>query len=57
VALVAGHAVGLIPDIATAAARSSEPEEAAFASSPTATAAYQPIIQSYIDWQRSLDRP
>jgi xylulokinase len=57
VALVAGHAVGLIPDIPAAAARSSEPEEAAFAPSPTATATYRPIIQSYIDWQRSLDRP
>lgn len=55
VALVAGRAVGLVSDIAAAAVRASEPEERAFVPSPIANATYRPLIQNYIDWQRSLD--
>ena len=56
VALVAGHAVGLVPNLADAAARASEPVTAAVAPRPEASAAYRPIIQRYVQWQQSLDR-
>lgn len=56
VALVAGHAVGLVPDLAEAAARASTPVTEPVAPRPHASAAYRPIIRRYIQWQRSLDR-
>lgn len=57
VALVAGHAVGLIPDMVEAAARASEPVDAVVDPRPDVTTAYQPIVQAYVEWQRGLDRP
>jgi xylulokinase len=56
VALVAGHAVGLVPGLADAAARASATLTEAIAPRPDASAAYRPIIQRYAQWQRSLDR-
>ena len=57
VALVAGHAVGLVADLADAARRTSELTEGAVVPNPPATETYQPIIRDYIEWQRGLDRP
>ena len=55
-AIVAGHAVGLIPDMAEAAARASEAAEPAIAPEPTAFSAYRSIVNDYIAWQKGLDR-
>jgi xylulokinase len=57
-AIVAGHGVGLIPDMAAAASSGADTaEHAAVAPDPAAHEAYGPITRTYIDWQRSLDRP
>jgi xylulokinase len=56
VAMVAGHAVGLIPDISEAAARASAPNEPPIAPRPEVTQAYRPIVRDYLAWQRSMDR-
>ena len=55
-AIVAGHAVGLIPDMVEAAARASEPVEAPTMPVPEATAIYRDIARDYIAWQRGLDQ-
>jgi xylulokinase len=55
-AMVAGSAVGLIPDLAETAARTSEPTDAPVMPDAETTAAYSPIVRSYIAWQRELDR-
>jgi xylulokinase len=56
VALVAGHAVGLIADVSEAAARASLPKEPAISPRPGATEAYRPIVRDYVEWQRTMDR-
>jgi xylulokinase len=55
-AIVAGHAVGLIPDMAEAAARASEGTEPAIVPEPAASSAYRSIVNDYIEWQKGLDR-
>ncbi len=55
-ALVAGHGVGLIPNIAEAAARASEPSEAPIMPAPAARAAYSRVVKDYIEWQKGMDR-
>jgi xylulokinase len=55
VALVAGHAVGLIPDIVEASARASEPTEPAMLPRPQITERYRSIRQDYAAWQQSMD--
>ena len=54
-ALVAGHAVGLIPDMAEAAARASEPKDTAVSPRPENVASYRRLVQDYIAWQDSMD--
>ena len=56
VALVAGHAVGLIADLSEASARASEPAEPATPPRPVVSARYRSILQDYAAWQRSMDR-
>ena len=55
-AIVAGYGVGLIPDMVEAAARSSEPDGAPVMPDPATHVTYGPIVRTYIDWQRRLDR-
>jgi xylulokinase len=55
-ALVAGHAVGLVPDLAATAAETSEPHEGAIMPREEVTAAYRPIVERYAEWQRGMDR-
>lgn len=55
-AIVAGHGVGLIPDMAEAAARSSMTDGDAVAPDPATHGDYIPIVRNYIHWQRSFDR-
>ena len=55
-AIVAGHAVGLIPDMAEAAARASEGTEPAITPEPAANSAYRSIVKDYIEWQKGLGR-
>lgn len=55
-AIVAGHAVGLIPDMAEAAIRASEPSEAPILPAPATHSAYRDIVEDYIEWQEGLDR-
>jgi xylulokinase len=54
-ALIAGHAVGLIPDMVEAAARASEPRESAVAPRPENVASYRRIVPDYIAWQDAMD--
>jgi xylulokinase len=54
-ALIAGHAVGLIPDMAEAAARASEPKGTAMSPRPENVARYRKIVPDYIVWQDSMD--
>jgi xylulokinase len=55
-AIVAGHGVGLIPDMAEVAARSSQPDGDAVTPEPVTHGKYLPMVRAYIDWQRSFDR-
>lgn len=55
-AIVAGHAVGLIPDMAKAAARASAPIGAAAQPRPETTEIYRQIIRDYVEWQRGMDQ-
>jgi xylulokinase len=55
-ALVAGHAVGLIPDMAEAARRTSEPHTPAVEPHAEITRMYRPIVERYVAWQKGLDR-
>ncbi len=52
-ALIAGHAVGIFPDLAEAAARTTEPDGAAIAPSPD-RGSYEPLIDAYMAWQDTL---
>ncbi|HET7715789.1 MAG TPA: FGGY family carbohydrate kinase [Bauldia sp.] len=56
-AIVAGHGIGLIPDMASAAARSSEDAGDPVMPDPVAHDVYRPLVRTYIDWQRSQDHP
>jgi len=53
-ALIAGHAVGLYPDLAGAAAAAARPAGNPILSQPEAVAAYQRLIPQYVTWQTTL---
>jgi xylulokinase len=55
VALVAGHAVGLIPDLSAASVRASEPIEPATLPRPEISERYRFIHRDYAAWQGSMD--
>jgi xylulokinase len=55
-AIVAGHAVGLIPDMAETAARASVSSEPPIMPMPSARMTYSGIVNGYIEWQRGFDR-
>ena len=52
-ALIAGHAVGIFPDLAEAAARTTEPDGVAITPSPD-RGSYEPLIDAYMAWQDTL---
>ncbi|PTE20992.1 xylulose kinase [Cereibacter changlensis JA139] len=53
-AIVAGHAVGLFPDLRETARRFAGVSQPATATRPAATAAYAPYVDSYIDAMETL---
>jgi xylulokinase len=55
-ALVAGYAVGLIPNMAEAARRASEPHTPVMEPRAAVTETYRPIVERYVSWQRGLDQ-
>jgi xylulokinase len=53
-ALIAGHAVGLFPDLAEAACAAAERRGAPVMPQPEAVAAYERLIPKYIRWEDAL---
>ncbi len=53
-ALIAGYAVGLFDDLATAASATSERQGEAACPRPEITALYAPLAREYSDWQEEL---
>ncbi len=53
-ALIAGHAVGLYPDLAGTAAAAAEPAGNPVLPQPEAVAVYRRLIPQYIAWQKRL---
>lgn len=53
-ALIAGHAVGLFPDLAEAAARTTAPQGQPAQPHPQRSAVYQPLADEYMRWQTTL---
>ncbi|MBK8136771.1 MAG: xylulose kinase [Chloroflexi bacterium] len=50
-ALIAGHGVGLYPDLVEAAQNSARPDGNPFINRPDQTALYAPLVKQYISWQ------
>jgi len=55
-ALIAGHAVGLFPDLAEKAARSAESQSAPVTPRPDLHLRYEPFVEKYIGWQEVFSR-
>lgn len=53
-ALIAGHGVGLYPDLVAAAQDSARPDGNPFINRPDQTALYAPLVRQYIAWQGTL---